>query len=172
MPAAAPDSPRKMLPPPTTRQTCAPKSTACFRSAAMASTVVVSMPYDCVPISASPEILTRTLLYLGTTAIVIPCCPSYTLRRSGCRPHFSRKIRGWLIDAFADRKAAEPGNAHGRANIFRGIFQYLCHWRFAVHHKHLRQQHVLLVELAHSALDHFPDDVLGFSGLTGLIFVD
>ena len=44
VPAAAPESPRNMLPPPTTRHIWTPTSVASFTSAAMRSTVATSMP--------------------------------------------------------------------------------------------------------------------------------
>ena len=44
MPAAAPAMPRKMLPPPMTRQTCTPSATTPFTSVAMRRTVPLSSP--------------------------------------------------------------------------------------------------------------------------------
>src|SRR3546814_11288176 len=65
MPRAAADTPRKMLPPPTTRQTSTPRLRTWATSAAICATMPGSMPYSRLPIRASPEIFTRTRLYLG-----------------------------------------------------------------------------------------------------------
>src|SRR5579859_1590249 len=68
MPAAAPDRPRKMLPPPITRQTSMPISTTARISSAMRETVVASRPYSRDPIRPSPDNLIKTRRNLGCTA--------------------------------------------------------------------------------------------------------
>src|SRR3546814_1080146 len=65
MPRAAADTPRKMLPPPTTRQTSTPRLRTWATSAAICATMPGSIPYSRLPIRASPEIFSRTRLYLG-----------------------------------------------------------------------------------------------------------
>ena len=60
---AAPETPRKMLPPPIVSATSTPRSTTSFTSWAMAASVGGEMPYFASPMSASPESLRRMRLY-------------------------------------------------------------------------------------------------------------
>src|SRR5579883_1308638 len=69
MPLAAPATPRKMLPPPMTRQISTPSSWTDLISAAMRPTMVGSSPYSWSPINASPEILSKTRRYRAATDI-------------------------------------------------------------------------------------------------------
>src|SRR5262245_1685674 len=65
MPCAAPAIPRKMLPPPITRQISSPLSRASLTSCASAETTAGSIPNCCSPISTSPESLSSTRLTSG-----------------------------------------------------------------------------------------------------------
>ena len=62
MPSVAPETPRKMFPPPIVRATSIPISTASFTSWAMDAIVFGEMPYLLSPMSASPESLRRMRL--------------------------------------------------------------------------------------------------------------
>ncbi len=62
MPSVAPETPRKMFPPPMVRATSTPRSTMSFTSCAMAVSVFGEMPYLPSPMSASPESLRRMRL--------------------------------------------------------------------------------------------------------------
>src|SRR6266568_3901837 len=65
MPSVAPETPRKMLPPPMVSATSTPISTTSFTSCAMAVSVFGEMPYLPSPMSASPDSLRRMRLYRG-----------------------------------------------------------------------------------------------------------
>src|SRR5580700_8659868 len=64
MPTAEPDTPRKMLPPPITRQISTPSACTDWISLAMRPTISGSRPYSRAPISASPDSFKRTRRYL------------------------------------------------------------------------------------------------------------
>src|SRR3954468_19560382 len=67
MPRADSDTPRKMLPPPTTTATSTPRRAVSAISPATWVRTSGLMPYPWLPISASPEILRRMRLYAGLT---------------------------------------------------------------------------------------------------------
>src|SRR5258707_9758527 len=67
MPRADSDTPRKMLPPPTTTATSTPSRAVSAISPATWPRTSVLIPYPWCPISASPEILRRMRLYAGLT---------------------------------------------------------------------------------------------------------
>src|SRR5215469_14137839 len=119
MPLAAPARPRKILPPPITMQIWVPASAASFTSAAMRSTVAISMPNAPSPISASPETLSSTRAYFGGVGInIIPpehgperTATAYARgprRKSSCSSHLRDlvgEIAFDLLDALADLEA-------------------------------------------------------------------
>src|ERR1022692_1617764 len=63
---AAAATPRKILPPPTTKPTCTPVAATAATSAASSLTRAASMPKGAPPASASPESLSRIRLYWDT----------------------------------------------------------------------------------------------------------
>src|SRR5438105_591238 len=65
MPMAAPDMPRKMLPPPITRHNSTPSRCTASTSAATWATIGGSSPYSRSPISASPDSFSSTRRYLN-----------------------------------------------------------------------------------------------------------
>src|SRR5512145_1171339 len=67
MPAAPGATPRKMLPPPMTTPISTPRRATCATSATISSIVCRLMPKGSSPMSASPESLSRILLYFGVT---------------------------------------------------------------------------------------------------------
>src|SRR5215475_5987786 len=67
MPRDDSDTPRKMLPPPTTTATSTPSRAVSAISPATWVRTSGLMPYPWCPISASPEILRRMRLYAGLT---------------------------------------------------------------------------------------------------------
>src|SRR6185437_6307952 len=117
---------------------------------------------------ASPEILTSTLLYLGTMVIgsIDP------VLSSGRRPHFRGKIGRWFIDSFSHGEAHKPGDSHRRAGFAGSPLKYFCYRGFAVDDEDLGKQNILFVEFAHPAIDHFSDDIFGLTRLLRLILVN
>src|ERR1051326_2361127 len=146
-----------MLPPPITRLICVPARTASFTSAAMRSTVSISIPKGWPPIRASPEIFNRTRAYFGGLSTI----PSPLGRSApGHLLHFIGEIAcRTLVDAFAHGKAEKAHDLDRRAEILGGLLDHLSHRRLAVDDERLRQQHGLLVEFAHPAFHHLLDDV-------------
>src|ERR1700743_2491070 len=124
MPLAAPARPRKMLPPPTTMHTSVPAFVASLTSAAMRSTVAVSMPKAWSPIRASPETFSRTRRYFGVEPIAPPELVSLLTRH--CL-HFVGEIGGHLLDALADLIAHETFDFDGRADFLGNLLDHLGH---------------------------------------------
>src|ERR1700761_2335173 len=122
MPLAAPARPRKMFPPPMTMQTSVPARAASFTSAAMRSTVPVSMPNASDPMRASPETFNITRRYFGVVLIAPPEVNS----RSAARHLFDffGEVRGHLLDAFTDLIAHEAFNLDRRAHFLGGLFDH------------------------------------------------
>jgi hypothetical protein len=71
MSPALSETPRKMLPPPTTTATSTPRSWTALISSAMARATFTSTPYACAPISASPDALSRMRLKAGAPAVCV-----------------------------------------------------------------------------------------------------
>src|ERR1700731_2457246 len=105
MPFAAPDRPRKMFPPPITMQSCVPASTASLTSAAMRSTVPMSIPKASLPINASPDTLSRTRRYFGADGMkTFPLLGRGLLREL---LDLVGEVAIAFLDAFADLEAHE-----------------------------------------------------------------
>src|SRR2546421_3308177 len=96
MPAAPGATPRKMLPPPITMPISTPRRDTCATSATIASIVWRLMPKGSSPIRASPDSLSRILLYFGVKA----ACRSMGL--ACLRHHFGGEVARLLLDALAD----------------------------------------------------------------------
>src|SRR5262245_33424944 len=95
MPAAPGATPRKMFPPPITSPISTPRREICATSPTMSSIVCRLMPKGSSPIRASPDSLSRILLYFGV--IVLP-------GRARLGRHLGREVRGLLLDAFSDHE--------------------------------------------------------------------
>src|SRR3989339_69871 len=65
MPLIEPETPRKILPPPTTIAISAPSCLTLLISSARVWRISRSMPYFCLPPKTSPESFKRTRLYAG-----------------------------------------------------------------------------------------------------------
>src|ERR1700744_5033983 len=140
MPLAAPARPRKMLPPPITMQIWVPPSAASFTSAAMRSTVAVSMPKEPSPINASPETLSSTRAYFGIVGIQTPWSGSIgqekceAVFRPAVRPKLTRtchlgdfvgEIAFDLLDALTNLEADETFDRNRRAKILGSLLDHL-----------------------------------------------
>src|SRR6185437_13851882 len=160
MPLAAPDMPRKMLPPPITMQICVPARVAGSTSAAMRSTVSTSMPYDCPPINASPEIFSSTRRYFGVEAIYFSLVAGHLF-------DFVREVAVGLFDALADLEADKASNFNRRPEVLGSLLDDLFDACLAIDDKCLMEQDCLFVEFSHAPLHHLFDDIVGLAGLFG-----
>src|ERR1700744_6581295 len=115
MPLAAPARPRKMFPPPMTMQISVPAFAASFTSAAMRSTVLVSMPNGSEPIRASPEAFNSTRRYFGVATIAPP--EETGRSAAGHLFDFVGKVRGHLLDALAHLIAHETFDHDRSAHV-------------------------------------------------------
>src|ERR1700739_3519852 len=76
MPRSARAAPRNMLPPPTTRATRTPSSTAAMISVARWATTSGEMPRGSLPANSPPDSFSTTRCQLGcsTPAVCVMCC--------------------------------------------------------------------------------------------------
>src|SRR6187549_2337781 len=93
MPAAPGATPRKMLPPPITMPISQPRRDTCATSETIDSIVWRLMPKGSSPIRASPDSLSRILLYLGVMTRA-------SMRLTGLGHHFGSEVARFLLDAF------------------------------------------------------------------------
>src|SRR5512143_1806689 len=139
--------PLNMLPPPITMQICVPARTAGSTSAAMRSTVSTSMPYDCAPINASPDILRSTRRYFGVEAILSPLVAGHLL-------DLVSEVAVGLFNSFANLEANKSSDLNRRTKFLGGFFDDLFDSRLSVDDKGLLEQDRLFVEFAHPPLHH------------------
>src|SRR5690348_2363283 len=188
MPLAAAARPRKILPPPITMQIWLPASAASFTSAAMRSTVAMSMPKAPSPINASPETFKSTRAYLGGLGInIIPpehgpeCIATVYARSPAVRPTSTRtshlsdlvgEIAFDFLDALAHLEADEAFDRDGSTQFLGGLLDHLADLGFAIDHEGLGQKHRVFVEFAHAAFHHLLDDRIGLAGLLGQFPLD
>src|ERR1043166_1241602 len=119
LPALA-ETPRKMLPPPTTTATCTPSSCTCLISSATARATFTSMPKVWSPIKASPEIFSSTRRKAGTGFVISAVIQIYRLRCLGMVNAFD----GSVTLSIATREASE--DAYARVPSDRLIAGQLC----------------------------------------------
>src|SRR3954452_13270108 len=98
--------PRMMLPPPATMPSWMPRSCTSRTSSAMAETTFSSMPKGWLPISASPESLSRTRLKAG-----------WFISSADLRRYLGREVARPLLDALAELEAREAAHLDVLADL-------------------------------------------------------
>src|SRR5262244_389121 len=195
MPCVADWMPRKILPPPTTTQTSAPRSCTDLISAAMRSSTSRSRPYSRSPMSASPDTFSSTRRYFkpalmfrlswgGLRGADIwrraaparqgrgrrPCCSSFSAsHRSG---DLGGKVILPLLDALAELEAGDAGHLDRRTNLLARGLDRLPHSLLGVDDVDLFEENHFLVELAQAALHHLGDDLGRLARSRGLLGQD
>ena len=133
MPCDAPAMPRKMLPPPMTRQHSTPRAWTCFTSSATRLTVAGSSPNSRCPIRASPEIFSKHPLveqsfvaafFRHHPPISHPFQPDFAVIAA----RLSR-VRLLLLDAFAQGEAGEASDLDRRADVLGRLSRSTCFTR-------------------------------------------
>src|SRR5476651_2044673 len=171
MPFAAPEIPRKILPPPITMQICVPARTAGSTSAAIRSTVPTSMPYDWSPINASPETFRSTRRYFGVAAMTVPLMTCHLF-------YFVGEVAVGLFHSLANLEANEAGDFHWRAEVLRRFLDHFVDARLAINDENLLQENGLFIKFSHAPFHHLLDDVVRLArllcnfGLDGPLAID
>src|SRR3954454_20823097 len=193
IPSVAAVTPRKMLPPPMTMAISTPIFCTPQISSAMSERVPGSMPVRRSLMSASPERLRRTRLYLGRPASVmartLPCRATASGARfaplpggaDSVRPrtaslhvrgNFRGEIVALLLDALAELVAHEARHRVLAAGVLVLGLHVVADGLLVVADVRLLEQAGLAVELLHLAGHHLLDDILRLAGLGGLIAGD
>src|SRR2546423_604124 len=164
LPALA-DTPRKILPPPTTTAIWMPSPCACLISSATERATLTSMPKDCSPKSASPDNLSRTRrkaggLFSRPMPLVLSC---RELR------DFVTEIVVTFCDTFTHLVAREAANSYRFANgrhLFGNQFSNGFLWRLD---ERLIKQHKLFIEFIEPSFDNLVDYLIRFVGILRIV---
>src|SRR5438128_959248 len=139
-----------MLPPPITMPISTPRRDTCATSATIASIVWRLMPKGSSPIRASPDSLSRILLYFGVKA--------------ACRSMRLPRLR--FVDAFANDEEGISVDLR----LLRP--EHLLHRLLIVLDEGLAKQGFLAEEFVHGTFDHFRHDFGRLSGFFGARLLD
>src|SRR2546423_3469864 len=164
LPALA-DTPRKILPPPTTTAIWMPSPCACLISSATERATLTSMPKDCSPKSASPDNLSRTRrkaggLFSRPMPLVLSC---RELR------DFVTEIVVTFCDTFTHLVAREAANSYRFANgrhLFGNQFSNGFLWRLD---ERLIKQHKLFIEFIEPSFDNLVYYLIRFVGILRIV---
>src|SRR5215831_18016384 len=129
------------------------------------------MPNRSGPIRASPESLSRILLYRGASATALPS-PRARALQSRLRAHLGCEVVLALLQPLADLEAREAANLAVLADLRHQLGQERPDVLLVIFHEGLIEQHDLLFPLCDLALDHLGDDVVRLAGLPGLLGAD
>src|SRR5688572_16515182 len=105
--AALVETPRKMLPPPTTIAIWVPIAWACLISSATLRATFTSIPKDCSPRRASPESFSSTRRKAGEDLSAVTLVSSFVFRVSGSR--CGVRARSDRVTLIYDPVATAPG---------------------------------------------------------------